>query len=68
MKDVLKTLNEKSEEVKGQYEKLAQQAQQTQAQLSNIAKEMARLEGEARRIDQLKTEFAEESESKSEEE
>ena len=62
MKDILKVLGEQKKEAASQYEKLTQQRQRTQAQLGNIATEMARLEGEHRKLEQLEKEFEVESE------
>jgi len=59
LKDVIKILKEQKEQVKTDYEKLVQQRQQIQTQLGDIATEMARLEGEFRRIEQLEKDLNE---------
>jgi len=65
LKDIIKILEEAKKEIQESYDKATQQRQQTQTQLGNIATEMARLEGEHRRIEKLEKEFKTEPKSKS---
>ena len=65
MKNILKTLEADKEEIQTQFNQLAQRRQQLQEQLNLTVTEMARLEGEHRRIEKLLNDFKDEPQSKS---
>lgn len=65
LKNIVKTLEANKAEIAKQFEQLNQRRQNLQTTLVQISEELARLQGENRRIDKLLNDFQDEPKDKS---